>query len=107
MAMLASIATGPPAGSGRKPPWLEATDIWLRDAAPAVALAVNSAGGATVKTVVLISPEEMDAAGKNNIPPGSFQCPGFYERLRRTPLATDLRVSKTPAPFTATASKAG
>ncbi len=26
-----------------QPPWLEATDAWLRDAAPAVALAVNSA----------------------------------------------------------------
>lgn len=26
-----------------QPPWLEATDTWLRDAAPAVALAVNSA----------------------------------------------------------------
>lgn len=41
--------------------------------ASAVALAVNQAGGASVKTVVLISPEEIDQAGKKAIdyrPPG-------------------------------------
>jgi len=42
-------------------------------AAAAVALAVNQSGGATVKTVVLISPEDMDKAGKKAVdyrPPG-------------------------------------
>ena len=29
-----------------------------------MALTVNAAGGATVKTVVLLTPEEVDAAGK-------------------------------------------
>ena len=41
--------------------------------AAAVALAVNQGGGATVKTVVLISPEDMDKAGKKAVdyrPPG-------------------------------------
>src|SRR5678815_1970806 len=41
--------------------------------AAAVALAVNQSGGATVKTVALISPEDMDKAGKKAIdyrPPG-------------------------------------
>jgi len=41
--------------------------------AAAVALAVNQAGGATVKTVALISPEDMDKAGKKAVdyrPPG-------------------------------------
>ena len=41
--------------------------------AAAVALAVNQGGGATVKTVVLISPEDMDMAGKKAVdyrPPG-------------------------------------
>ncbi len=39
----------------------------------AIALAVNQGGGATVKTVVLISPEDMDKAGKKTVdyrPPG-------------------------------------
>jgi uncharacterized protein with GYD domain len=39
----------------------------------AVALAVNQSGAATVKTVVLITPEEMDQAGKKAVayrPPG-------------------------------------
>ena len=42
-------------------------------AAAAVALAVNQSGGATVKTVVLIAPEDMDKAGKKTVdyrPPG-------------------------------------
>ena len=41
--------------------------------AAAVALAVNQSGGATAKTVVLITPEEMDKAGKKVVdyrPPG-------------------------------------
>jgi uncharacterized protein with GYD domain len=41
--------------------------------AAAVALAVNQGGGATVKTVVLIPPEDMDKAGKKAVdyrPPG-------------------------------------
>ncbi|MGO4872805.1 MAG: GYD domain-containing protein [Roseiarcus sp.] len=41
--------------------------------AAAVALAVNQSGAASVKTVVLITPEEMDKAGKKTVdyrPPG-------------------------------------
>jgi uncharacterized protein with GYD domain len=41
--------------------------------AAAIALAVNQAGTAAVKTVVLISPEDMDKAGKKTVdyrPPG-------------------------------------
>jgi uncharacterized protein with GYD domain len=41
--------------------------------AAAVALAVDQAGGATVKTVVLMTPEDMDKAGKKSVdyrPPG-------------------------------------
>ena len=41
--------------------------------AAAAALAINQGGGATVKTVVLISPEDMDKAGKKAVdyrPPG-------------------------------------
>ncbi len=41
--------------------------------AAAVALAVNQSGGATVKTVVLITAEDMDKAGKKVVdyrPPG-------------------------------------
>jgi len=43
------------------------------EAATAVALAVNGAGGATVKTVQLLTPEEVDAAAKLSAgyrPPG-------------------------------------
>jgi uncharacterized protein with GYD domain len=42
-------------------------------AATSIALAVNQAGGAAVKTVVLLSPEDMDKAGKKSVdyrPPG-------------------------------------
>lgn len=39
----------------------------------AIALAVNQGGGATVKTVVLISPEDMDKAGKKAV---SYRPPG-------------------------------
>ena len=41
--------------------------------AAAVALAVSQGGGATVKTVILIAPEDMDKAGKKAVeyrPPG-------------------------------------
>jgi uncharacterized protein with GYD domain len=41
--------------------------------AAAAALAVNQGGGATVKTIVLIPPEDMDKAGKKAVeyrPPG-------------------------------------
>jgi uncharacterized protein with GYD domain len=41
--------------------------------AAAVALAVNQGGGATVKTVVLISPEEMDKAAKKSV---EYRAPG-------------------------------
>jgi uncharacterized protein with GYD domain len=44
------------------------------EAATAVALAVNAAGGATVKTVQLLTPEEVDAAAKRSAgyrPPGA------------------------------------
>ena len=39
-------------------------DLPDNESAAAVALTVNAAGGATVKTVVLLTPEEVDAAGK-------------------------------------------
>jgi uncharacterized protein with GYD domain len=41
--------------------------------AAAIALAVGQGGGATVKTIVLIPPEDMDKAGKKSVdyrPPG-------------------------------------
>jgi hypothetical protein len=44
------------------------------ESATAVALTVNAAGGATVKTVVLLTPEEVDAAAKRSVeyrPPGA------------------------------------
>jgi uncharacterized protein with GYD domain len=44
------------------------------ESAAAVALTVNAAGGATVKTVVLLTPEEVDGAAKRSVdykPPGS------------------------------------
>jgi hypothetical protein len=39
-----------------------------------VALSVNSAGGATVRTVVLLTPDEVDAAAQRSVeyrPPGA------------------------------------
>ena len=36
--------------------------------AAAVALAVNHAGGATVKTVVLMAPDDVDQAAKKSVP---------------------------------------
>jgi uncharacterized protein with GYD domain len=44
------------------------------ESATAVALTVNAAGGATVKTIVLLTPEEVDAAAKRSVeyrPPGA------------------------------------
>jgi uncharacterized protein with GYD domain len=49
-------------------------DLPDNEAATAVALTVNSAGGATTKMTPLISPEEVDAAAKRSVeyrPPGS------------------------------------
>jgi uncharacterized protein with GYD domain len=50
------------------------TDLPDNESAAAVALTVNAAGGATVKTVVLLTPEEVDAAAKRSVeyrPPGA------------------------------------
>ena len=48
-------------------------DVPDNESAAAVALTVNAAGGAAVKTVVLLTPEEVDAAAKRSVdyrPPG-------------------------------------
>lgn len=44
------------------------------ESAAAVALTVNAAGGATVRTTVLLTPEEVDAAAQRSVdyrPPGA------------------------------------
>jgi uncharacterized protein with GYD domain len=49
-------------------------DLPDNESATAVALTVNSAGGATVTTVVLLTPEEVDAAAQRSVdyrPPGT------------------------------------
>jgi uncharacterized protein with GYD domain len=49
-------------------------DLPDNESAAAVALTVNAAGGATVKTIVLLTPEEVDAAAQRSVdyrPPGS------------------------------------
>ena len=49
-------------------------DLPDNQAATAVALTVNAAGGAVVKTTVLLTPEEVDAAAHQSVdyrPPGS------------------------------------
>jgi uncharacterized protein with GYD domain len=49
-------------------------DLPDNESATAVALTVNGAGGATVKTVVLLTPEEVDEAAKRSVeyrPPGA------------------------------------
>jgi uncharacterized protein with GYD domain len=55
-------------------------DVWAivdlpdNEAAAAVALTVNAAGGATTKTTVLLTPEEIDEAAKRSVdyrPPGT------------------------------------
>ena len=48
-------------------------DLPDNEAAASVALTVNAAGGAMVKTIVLLTPEEVDAAAKRSAdyrPPG-------------------------------------
>ena len=42
-------------------------------AAAAVALAVNASGGAVVKTIVLLTPEEVDAAAQQSV---GYRAPG-------------------------------
>jgi uncharacterized protein with GYD domain len=49
-------------------------DLPDNEAAAALALTVNAAGGATVKTTVLLTPEQVDEAAKRSVdyrPPGS------------------------------------
>jgi len=49
-------------------------DLPDNEAAAAVALAVSAAGGATVKTTVLLTPEQVDEAAKRSVdyrPPGN------------------------------------
>jgi uncharacterized protein with GYD domain len=49
-------------------------DLPDNESATAVALTVNSAGAATVRTVALLTPEEVDAAAKRSVdyrPPGA------------------------------------
>jgi uncharacterized protein with GYD domain len=49
-------------------------DLPDNETAAAVALTVNAAGGATTKTVVLLTPEEVDTAAQRSVdytPPGS------------------------------------
>ena len=45
--------------------------------AAAVSLVINAAGGATTKTVVLLTPEEMDQAAKKMV---NYRAPGQYCR---------------------------
>jgi uncharacterized protein with GYD domain len=49
-------------------------DLPDNEAAAAVALTVNAAGGASVKTIVLLTPEQVDDAAKRSVeyrPPGA------------------------------------
>lgn len=49
-------------------------DVPDAEAATAIALAVNGGGGATVKTVVLLTPEQVDVAAQRSVdyrPPGA------------------------------------
>jgi uncharacterized protein with GYD domain len=49
-------------------------DLPDNEAAAAVALTVNTSGAVTTKTVVLMTPEEVDAAAKRSVdyrPPGA------------------------------------
>jgi uncharacterized protein with GYD domain len=49
-------------------------DLPDNESAAAVAIAVNASGGAVVKTTVLLTPEEVDAAAQRSVgyrPPGS------------------------------------
>ena len=49
-------------------------DLPDNESAAAVALTVNAAGGATVRTVALLTPDEVDAAARRSVdyrPPGA------------------------------------
>ena len=49
-------------------------DLPDNESAAAIALTVNAAGGATTKTIALLTPEEVDAAAQRSVdyrPPGS------------------------------------
>jgi uncharacterized protein with GYD domain len=49
-------------------------DLPDNESAAAVAITVNATGGATVRTLVLLTPEEVDAAAKRSVdyrPPGA------------------------------------
>jgi uncharacterized protein with GYD domain len=49
-------------------------DLPDNESAAAVSLGVNAAGGATTRTVVLLTPEEIDAAARRSVdyrPPGA------------------------------------
>jgi uncharacterized protein with GYD domain len=48
-------------------------DLPDNESAAAIALTVNAAGGATTKTVVLLAPEEVDAAAKRSV---DYRAPG-------------------------------
>jgi uncharacterized protein with GYD domain len=48
-------------------------DLPDNETASAVALAVNAAGGAVIKTTVLVTPEEVDAAAKRSV---EYRAPG-------------------------------
>jgi uncharacterized protein with GYD domain len=48
-------------------------DLPDNEAAAAVALTVNASGGATTKTVVLLSPEEVDSAAQRSV---EYRAPG-------------------------------
>ncbi len=48
-------------------------DVPDNESAAAVALAVNSSGGAVAKTIVLLTPEEVDAAAQRSV---GYRAPG-------------------------------
>ena len=48
-------------------------DLPDNESAAAIALAVNAAGGATAKTTVLLTPDEVDAAAKRSV---DYRAPG-------------------------------
>ena len=48
-------------------------DLPDNESAAAVALAVNASGGATARTIVLLTPEEVDAAAKRSV---DYRAPG-------------------------------
>ena len=60
-------------------------DLPDNESAAAVALTVNSAGGAAVRTVVLLTAEEVDAAAKRSVdyrPPGAWPARGYGQQQR-------------------------